>query len=382
MKNRSHQSAIKIASITILALALELTGLLTSLVSADPFIPTFQQISPDVWTAVRKDNPRYPVMGTATFVLSDAGVVVYDGGGTALMAERIISKIKSLTDKPVTHVVISHWHGDHNFGIYRYLEEYSNVQVVSHTFTYKAMTSKRIRYIDKFPDSTPKLKIKLEESLKNKTDLDGGTLTAVDKKYYTRLLADSDIIHKEYNRVKVTIPTITFDEKLVIHSGDKIIELLYLGDANTAGDIVMWLPEAKIVSTGDIVVHPIPYAFNVPPRKWSRTLSNINALGYNILVPGHGEIQRNTKFVDLIIEASTGIADQRDALLKKGVTQEAAKKQLDFSPYEKRFTNNDAYVTAFFKEWFETPFRDAVFKALTGEPMVVLEPVDKEPEVD
>ena len=114
-----------------------------------PFQFEFQEIGPGVWVGVRPDSPRYPVMGNTTFVISDAGVVVFDGGGMPVMAEQIIDKIRSLTDKPVTHVVISHWHGDHNFGVYRFAEEFPNIQFIAHEFTNEVFNSSRISYIDR-----------------------------------------------------------------------------------------------------------------------------------------------------------------------------------------------------------------------------------------
>lgn len=84
---------------------------------ADPFQYTWTEVVPGVWAGIREDSPRIPVMGTTTFVVGDSGVVVFDGGGIPLMSERAITKIRQVTDKPVTHVAVSHWHQDHNFGI-------------------------------------------------------------------------------------------------------------------------------------------------------------------------------------------------------------------------------------------------------------------------
>lgn len=341
---------------------------------ADPFMPTFHELAPGVWAGVREDNPRTPVMGTATFVISDKGVVVFDGGGSPLFAERIIEKIKSLTDKPVTHVAISHWHGDHNFGIQPFVVAFPNVQVITHRFTHSVFNSKRIRYIDNYATSTPPYKATLQERLKTNKQENGEPLTPTHRAYYERLVADADLIHEDSQRVKVPKPTITFDEKLTVRSGDRAIEFLYLGDGNTAGDIVMWLPEEKIVAAGDTVVHPIPYLFNVPPRRWSATMHNINALDYNILVPGHGDIQRDKNYVNLLISYSNNIADQRDTLLAQGLSEEDAKEKLDFSVYEERFTGGDDYLAFFFNAWSKQPFKDAVFKALKGIPMVEIIP--------
>lgn len=68
------------------------------------------------------------------------------------------------------------------------------------------------------------------------------------------MLADVDEIAVEYKRAAVTSPTLVFSEKLTIFSGDKRIELLHLGHGNKEGDIVMWLPESKVVAAGDLVV--------------------------------------------------------------------------------------------------------------------------------
>lgn len=365
----------------LIAIAFGCFSILNNSVNADPFVPKFEELAPGVWAGVREDNPRNPVMGTATFVVSDAGVVVYDGGGMPLYAERIIEKIRSVTDKPVTHVAISHWHGDHNFGTHPYLEAFPNVQVISHSFTHEVFNSKRIRYIDGYGTGAMDYKKTVEGYMESGKDGQGNQLTPAHRKYYQNIINDAEIVHADSQRVKVTQPTITFDDKLTIISGNRSIEFMYLGDANTAGDIVMWLPKEKIVAAGDIVVVPVPYLFNVPPRKWSVTLQNINALGYDILVPGHGDIQRDTAYVDLLIDFADNIADQRDTLLAQGLIDDAAKEKLDFSAFEERFTGGDPYLKVFFDAWSKQPFSASVFKALKGIPMVEIIP-DDEPDSD
>jgi glyoxylase-like metal-dependent hydrolase (beta-lactamase superfamily II) len=357
-----------------------LAGLLVAVVSlsavADdgPFHFNFEELAPGVWSGVRDDSPRFPVMGNVTFVISDEGVVVYDGGGMPAMAEQTMQKIQSLTDAPVTHVVISHWHGDHNFGIFRFAEEYPDVEIIAHEFTNTVFNSTRIAYIDRQRNFVEGNREEFTKIAETGIDSEGKEHSEGDRNEYVQILEDSVVIEHEFNRAKVTPANVTLTDKYTIESGGRSIEILYLGQANTAGDIVMWLPEEKIVATGDIVVMPSPYAFNVPPRKWAETLQNINALDYDILVPGHGEIQRDTEYVDLIIEAANSIADQRDALLAKGKTTEEVQEALDFSAFEERFTHGDEYVKGYYDAYFEVPFRAAAMKALTGEPMVALDP--------
>ena len=344
-----------------------------------PFLFEFEELAPGVWAGVRPDGPRFPVMGNTLFVISEDGVVVYDGGGMPAMSEQIIDKIRSLTDKPVTHVVTSHWHGDHNFGVYRFGEEFDDVQFVAHEFTQEVMNSSRINYIDREMGFVEQNFERFKQIIETGVDDQGNPVSELDQASYQDIINNRDQIDYEFLRARVTPANITFSDKYVIESGSRKIELLFLGHANTEGDIVMWLPEEKIVATGDIVVLPTPYAFNVPPRPWSQTLRNLNALGYETLVPGHGEIQRDTGYVDLIIEASDSIADQRDAMLADGMSPEEVQAALDFSAFEERFTHGDQYVRNYYKGYFEIPFRAAALKAVSGERMVQPPPPESVP---
>jgi len=340
---------------------------------ADPFVLTFSELSPGVWVGIREDSTRLPVTGNTVFVTSEKGVVVFDGGSVPLASERVIAKVRDVTDQAVTHVAISHWHGDHNLGISRFAEEFPDVQFIGHPFTRAAMLGSNMDYArepDRIEAQLPGIRTLVE----NGVDRDGNPVSDTTRQWFEQFLEDAEIVDQEYRKARITPPDLTFTEKLVIHSGHRTIEFIYLGDANTAGDIVMWLPEERIVATGDMVVAPTPYGFNMPPGKWAQTLSKLNGLGYQVLVPGHGHVQYDTNYVDLLIETAESIADQRDILLQDGLSPEVAMEQLDFSAFEQRYTKGDPLLAERFEGWFSTPFRQASLKALTGEPMVLVEP--------
>jgi len=335
-----------------------------------PFTIEFEEIAAGVWTGIRPDAPRPPVMGNTIFVISDEGVVVFDGGGVPAMADLVIDKIRSLTDRPVTHVVTSHWHGDHNFGIYRFGEEFQNVQFIAHEFTRDVFESERIHYIDRQQNVMAKNLDEFRTIVATGVDSEGKEYDETERAIYQRLIDDADVIDRESLRARITPPNLVMTDRYVIESGGRRIELLHLGHGNTKGDIVMWLPEEKIVATGDIVVLPSPYAFNVPPRPWADTLRRVKALDYEILVPGHGPVQRDTEYVDLLIETAVSVADERDRLLADGMSAEDVQAALDFASFEDKFTHGNEFVRVPFEKWFEQPFRAAAMKALTGEPMV------------
>ena len=344
-----------------------------------PFTMEFEELADGVWAGVRADGPRFPVMGNTTFVIGESGVVVYDGGGMPKMSELVIEKIRSLTDKPVSHVVISHWHGDHFFGVYRFAEEFPGVKFLAHEFTRDVINSSRINYVDREQAFVEANLEEFEKIIATGFDSEGNEQSDIDRDIYKRIIEDGEEIDTEFMRAKVTPPDIVFTDQYEIDLGNRVVKLKYLGHANTAGDIVMWLPKDGIVATGDIVVLPSPYAFNVPPRAWSATLRALNALNYETLVPGHGAVQTSTDYVDLIIETADSIADQRDTLLAAGMSNEEVEEALDFSAFEDRFTHGDEYVALHYDQWMEGPFRKAAMKALTGEPMVQIPSAESVP---
>ena len=96
-------------------------------------------------------------------------------------------------------------------------------------------------------------------------------------------------------------------------------------------------------------------------------------------MPGHGPVQRDMEYVNLLIETVESIARQRDRLLKERKSPEEVEAELDFSAFEGRFTGGDEYVRTHFEQWFVQPFRTSVMNELRGEPMVEIPPGESAP---
>jgi len=359
----------------VLVLVLSLTPLMAEqALPDDPYTYTWHELAPGVWSGVRENGPQAPVMGTSTFVVGDDGVVVFDGGGAPLMSERLMKKVAEVTNQPITHVVISHWHGDHHFGVWRIIEEFPGVQVISHEFTRAATLGAPMDYIKDSGTAIERFAVSANERLATGLERDGETPLSEDVlDYYRYVLEHKDLLDSQFKQYAATAARMTFEDKMTIYTGTREIQLLHVGDGNTEGDVIMWLPQEKIVATGDIVVLPTPYAFNVYPDRWRDTLLAINELEYEILVPGHGEIQRSKDFTNLMIEVLDSIIEQTDQFIEAGLTQEEAEARYDYSVFEERFTGGDPYVAFFYNNYFTEPLSSAAYRAAKGEVLVKLE---------
>jgi len=328
----------------------------------------WKELAPGVHVGQRPDPMRYPVVCNTVIVIGSDGVLVFDGGGFPAQGEQVAAKVKALTSKPVKFVVISHWHGDHNRGIWPILEAYPQAQIVGHEFTKAAMLGAPMQRIHKAEvaggarDTAEAVKKGLAE---NKF-LDGSPLDPAERAFFERFVADNVAHQAELARMKITPPTIAFDKELFLKLGDRTVELRHFGPANTKGDAVMLLRDVGIVAAGDIVVAPIPYGFGSYPASWAAALKQIKTTRYRILVPGHGPLQTGTVYVDLVAEALDSVASQVNALAAQGKSLDDIRKAVDFSRFEPRFTRNDPILRRFFGLFFRQPIVAAAYNVAKG----------------
>jgi cyclase len=95
----------------------------------------------------------------------------------------------------------------------------------------------------------------------------------------------------DWGEIVVTPPNVTFDERLVIYVGDLRVELIYVGPAHTSNDIVAWVPERKLLFTGDTVFNGgTPFFIFGSLAGSLESIEKLRALGAETVVPGHGSV--------------------------------------------------------------------------------------------
>jgi glyoxylase-like metal-dependent hydrolase (beta-lactamase superfamily II) len=328
----------------------------------------WKELAPGVHVGQRADPMRYPVVCNTVIVIGSDGVLIFDGGGFPAQGEQVAAKVKALTPKPVKFIVISHWHGDHNRGIWPILDAYPQAQIVGHEFTKAAMLGAPMQRVHRAEvgggarDTAEAVK----KGLADNKFLDGSPLDPAERGYFERFVADSAAHQAELARMKITPPTLVFDKELFLKLGDRTVELRHFGPANTKGDAVMLLGDVGIVAAGDIVVAPIPYGFGSYPASWAAALKQIKAARYRVLVPGHGPLQTDTVYIDLLAEALKSVAAQVNALAVQGKSLDEVRKAVDFSKVEARFTRNDSVLKRFFGVFFRQPIVAAAYNVAKG----------------
>lgn len=352
-----------------LAAAAAVAGLLAAAATSasDPFEMQWRELDPGVWVGVRPVSYRTPVMTNTTVVIGTKSVLVFDAGGLAIQGERLVEKVAELTDRPVTHIAISHWHGDHSMGDYKVLEKYPDAEVTSHEFTarvFRSPLADRVEPRDRKAEEEYRQRV--QKTLDTGVRSDGSPVTPSMRAFYETALRDLGFVSEEITRREITHPTTMMTDRVVIDLGGRSVELRHIAPGNTKGDMFLWLPKERILATGDIVVRPTPYGFFSYPKSWAGVLRELKGFGARYIVPGHGDILTDTSYLDLLAETMDLVAAQVDAAVAAGKSLDEARAALDWSAVEQRFTGDDAMLALIFNLWFRTPIVEAQYNLATG----------------
>ena len=353
---------VEVLSVSCLVFALVGTA---AAARANPFEYSWTSLAPGVWAAIRSDPFELPQEGNAVFVVTDEGVVLFDAGGSPAMGEAIVAKVRSVTSQPITHVVLSHWHGDHMRGLQSIRAAFPGVQILAHPHARDEIVATQDRWLKRRVTMAPNIRKAVEGAIANGRDMSGRPLIPQEKAWLETGLAVTEQLDRENNLTTYVLPTATFEERLTLYFGGREIRFLRLGNAHTAGDVILWLPQEKIVATGDIVTSPVPLMPSPYTGDYPAVLGQIKALGFRTLVPGHGAIQADAAYLDLMSETIQLAATQMKRVIESGASHEDAVAKVDLGAVETRFTHGDPFLTNRFQDYL-SDLPEAAYAAATG----------------
>jgi cyclase len=160
------------------------------------------------------------------------------------------------------------------------------------------------------------------------------------------------------------LPTLTVADSFVLHRGERTIEIKYLGKGHTKGDLIVYLPQERILAAGDLVIHPIPYGSAQDLREWPATLRALKRLDATTIVPGHGEIQTDWSYVDRQITLFESTWEQVKKAVDAGADLEAARKAVNGDALSKAFGATFPEMRDEFDYEYLDPAIEATFKVL------------------
>ncbi|CAN7625063.1 MBL fold metallo-hydrolase [Acidovorax sp. LjRoot74] len=205
---------------------------------------SFDKLSDHAYAYTAEGDPNTGI------IIGDDAVMVIDTQATPVMAQDVIRRIREVTDKPIQYVLLSHYHAVRVLGASAYGAEHIIASEDTRDLIVERGQFDKDSEIGRFP--------RLFQNVESVPD-------------------------------GLTWPTMTFNRKMTLWLGKLEVQILQLGRGHTKGDTVAWLPQEKILFSGDLVeFDATPYAGDAYFQDWPQTLDNIAALKPEKLVPGRG----------------------------------------------------------------------------------------------
>jgi cyclase len=314
-------------------------------------IRTVTKLNNKVYVVRHKDAPDGNPQGNTTVIIGDKKIIVVDACYLPSSAREDIEFIKKLTSKPVDYLVNSHWHADHQQGNPEYLKAFPDIKIIAHEETAKEIVAFENKDLIRYKQSLDSLKLKL----KTGKNSDGKPLAPADLAYMKELAAGQDSVETELQNYIPVYPNITINRGIDLDIGNEAVKILFMGPVHTLGDLMLFLPDEKILITGDVLAYPIPYFFGGGyPYSGIKVLEAIDQMDVKTLVPGHGEVLNDKIYLEQEIDLLKNIISLVEAEVYKegllGIKLENVQKAIDLSVYKKQFSKGIKENEDFFDE--------------------------------
>ncbi|HSA57238.1 MAG TPA: MBL fold metallo-hydrolase [Gemmatimonadaceae bacterium] len=323
-----------------------------------------RQLAPGVY-AILQGEPIVIADANVLIVINDEDVIVVDANILPGSARHVIGEIRKLTPKPVRYVINTHWHSDHHYGNAVYREAYPGVEFIQHVNTRRDIIARDVPALAKNVETGyPEQLARIRKALETGKTSTGADVTPAMRSDFTNLIPILEAFVTEMKVTPLVPGTLVVQDSLVLHRGDRRIIVKYLGRGNTAGDLVVHLPKERIVATGDLVVHPIPFSFFSHLGDWPNTLRALKGIDAGTIMPGHGPIMADWAYVDQLIPLIESTWEQVKRAVASGADLETTRKQVNLDRFRDVFAGADERRRRQFGNLFQTPAVEAAFNEL------------------
>ncbi len=234
---------------------------------------SFDRLSDHAYAYTAEGDPNTGI------VVGDDAVMVIDTQATPVMAQDVIRRIREVTDKPIRYVVMSHYHAVRVLGASAYKPE----QIIASRDTYDLIVERGEADMNSEIERFPRL-FRAVESVPG-----------------------------------LTWPTIVFERHMTMWLGKLQVEIMQVGRGHTKGDTIVWLPQEKILFSGDLVEYgATPYTGDAYLTDWPATLDAVAALGARKLVPGRGASLQTPEQVQAGIDGTRAFVTAMYESVKRG----------------------------------------------------------------
>lgn len=354
---------LRVSLITLLTAALMPVVFLAQAANFD-----VQQLADGVYAVIRKDPPGLMVDANNVFIVNEDDVIVVDANGAPAITRDVLAALRKITPKPVTAVINTHYHDDHIRGNSVYRDAFPGVAFIAHVFAREYLPVQGAVNRKSFLEDGPPFVTQLRGMLKDGKSLTGGALTAEERTSMASDIDLADLVLRDGAAAETVLPTTVVTDRLRLQRGRRTIDILHLGSGHTAADLVIHLPQERIVITGDLVVWPVPLVGDPQSHvgTWSAALEAIRALKPATIVPGHGPVLRDDRYLATLSGMFASISRQAREAVVRGESLEVARKSVKLDDFRALLAGESRVRQLLFSSYVARPAVSAAWREAGG----------------
>jgi glyoxylase-like metal-dependent hydrolase (beta-lactamase superfamily II) len=235
---------------------------------------SFVELGPGAYCLTAEGDPN------AGVIVGDDAVMVVDARATPVAARELVEHIRTVTDKPIKYVLLTHYHAVRVMGASGYGAEH----IIASKGTYELIKERGQQDFESEVQRFPRL-FKAVETVPG-----------------------------------LTWPTMVFDGELTLWLGKKEVQIKHIGKGHTRGDTIAWLPAEKVLFSGDLVEEgTTPYCGDAYLGEWPETLEKLRGFGAERLVPGRGAALMSPDAADRSIAGTAQFLRDMRGKVEEGV---------------------------------------------------------------
>ena len=282
----------------------------------------------------------------AAIFVNSQDVLVVDAHSKPSAAASLIAQIKKdVTPKPVRYLVNTHFHWDHSQGDAAYRAANPKLQIISSETTKQLLAKNARNALKDSLDGIPQIIDQLQARISRAP-------SGQEKEFYKEQLRLVQAYQVEMKSFTPAVPDITFAQSHVIKDPAHDLHIEFHGRAHTAGDVMVFCPQARSVATGDAIIGFLPNIADGYPREWPRTINSVGQLEADKLLPGHGPMQPNHDRMNQLRAYLEELTEKVEAAKKAGKPLDEAQKTITLASLKSFHANGYGdFVTETMKKY-------------------------------
>ncbi|MDE2677706.1 MAG: MBL fold metallo-hydrolase [Gemmatimonadota bacterium] len=301
----------------------------------------FEEVVPGVYHA--RGTGALSVGSHGAVIVNEDDVLLVESHISPAAAYAVVEEIEALTGKPVRYVVNTHYHFDHAHGNQIYPDD---VHVIGHEVTREMLESGASLgrsyelFVGRLPDQIAVMEGRIE-----------GLQRAVDEAEDEAARAEAaELLAAFESRLAYTRnyaagqdalvpkgPNTTLSQRMTLFRGDREIRILFFGRGHTGGDVVVHLPQERVIVTGDLLLPGLPYMGDGYLAEWVESLEHVKALDFDWVLPGHGDPFQGKERITYQQDYMRDLQARAAGFHAQGMSYEEAAAQIDMTDHAEHY---------------------------------------------